>query len=177
MQDAGSYGVPVALVVAAVAAYTDWRRGKVCNWLTVPAAALGLVMGGLGGGAEGLGSSLLGLLAGLAFGVLAAALGAPFGGGDTKLLAALGALGGPAFLLRTSVYGILAAGVLALGVALRNGSLLAAVKGLLAYLVAKFVAARPIHLSTLSTGGRIPFAVGLGVGCWLAGSLPVHWPV
>jgi prepilin peptidase CpaA len=100
----------VVLVLAATA--TDLRHRRIPNTLTAPAVLLGiLVQTGLGG-MEGGASSLAGT--GLAIGMLAF----PFafgwlGGGDVKLLAAIGALKGPEFLLYTCLLTALFGGLFA----------------------------------------------------------------
>jgi len=156
-----------ALVAASLAAYTDWRYGKVYNWLTVPAALLGFVLGYIGEGLPGLAMCLLGLAAGFGLAVLAVFVGAPFGGGDTKLLCALGALGGPVFLLRVAAAGILASGVLALLIALRRGVLAQAGRNLLSALSARVAGVQEKSLSGMSSSATLPFAVGIAVGVWV----------
>lgn len=70
----------------AVACYTDVRSRLIRNWLTLPLWAAGLAWQGWSGGWKGFGLSLLG--SGVA---LSAALGGGAGGGDVKLLLAVGA--------------------------------------------------------------------------------------
>lgn len=79
------------------AAFTDARSGTIPNRLTLPGLGLGLALGALGGGAWGLGSALLGAaLCFLApYVVFRGSRGVAIGGGDVKLLSALGALLGP----------------------------------------------------------------------------------
>ena len=67
---------------------------------------------GVTGGWGGLGESALGWLAGAALLAVQFALGA-MGGGDLKLMAAIGALQGPHVVLLTAVYTALVGGVLA----------------------------------------------------------------
>jgi prepilin peptidase CpaA len=83
----------VLVAVLVVAAVTDVRSGRIYNRLVYPAIALGLAFGAAGGGLAGLKDHALG--AGIGFGVLLVcyALGG-MGGGDVKLMAAVGALGG-----------------------------------------------------------------------------------
>jgi prepilin peptidase CpaA len=111
--------------VLVLAAAGDLARGRIANWLTLPAMAAGLIghtlAGGLFGGAYGLG--LWGALAGLAAGglpLLVAFLAGAVGAGDVKLMGAIGALVGWRLALATMVYGFLAAGVLAAIVMIRR---------------------------------------------------------
>jgi len=107
------------VVLAAAAAVTDLRRGKIYNALTYPAIALGMIghtlVGGITGGEGSLG--LAGSLAGFATGFLpmfAAWMAGGVGGGDAKLMGAVGALSGWRFTLSAMFYGLLAALVLAI---------------------------------------------------------------
>ncbi|HVO63646.1 MAG TPA: A24 family peptidase, partial [Terriglobales bacterium] len=100
-------------IVALLAGITDWRWRRIPNWLTVPAAVIGLAvnsavygLGGLKSAGEGLG---LGLLLLFPF-VLIRALGA----GDWKLAGALGSLLGAHDLLLVLAVAVLIAGVMAL---------------------------------------------------------------
>ena len=115
----------VTLVVASV---TDVRNGKIPNWVTYPAVAIGLIghtlVGGWAGQGDtglifGLQGALLGLAAG--FGPLFVAWWAGgIGGGDAKLMGAIGVLGGPAFAFSAMFFGFAAAAIMALIVMLRR---------------------------------------------------------
>ncbi|MBV9945276.1 MAG: prepilin peptidase [Myxococcales bacterium] len=110
-----------AAVVAAAAAWTDWRTGQIPNWLTLGGLAAGvlghlLVGFRLGGGFHGAlleaGQSLGGVLF---CGVVPAFMwqrGA-IGGGDVKLFAALGALCQPMAGLEVETYAFVAAALIA----------------------------------------------------------------
>lgn len=113
---------PVLAAVLAVAVVTDLRRGLIPNWLTLPAMAAGLALGGFVGGWAGLGWAAVGLLAGGLVFLPAFVLGGA-GGGDVKLLAAVGALGGPVFGLKAAAYACLAGGAWALARLARAGKL------------------------------------------------------
>jgi prepilin peptidase CpaA len=82
------------IVSLAIAAVIDARVRKIPNWLT-----FGLLLAGLGralasGGTVGLGHALLGMLVGAALPLVLYMLSA-LGGGDVKLLAAIGSWVGP----------------------------------------------------------------------------------
>lgn len=120
--------VAVVCVVAALAAAFDVRERRIPNWLTVGGLAAGLVLGGVGGWA-GLGSSAAGAAVAFALALPLFLLGA-LGGGDVKLLAAVGALVGldelPTALLVTALVG----GVLAAGAVIRRGTVKRTVKNI-----------------------------------------------
>jgi len=82
--------------VLIVAAVTDLRRGTVYNWLTYPAIVVGLALGAAGGAAAGdVGNGFMNHFLGFGFGfgvLLAAYVLGGMGGGDVKLMAAVGAI-------------------------------------------------------------------------------------
>jgi len=90
----------------AIAALWDWRTNRLPNWLTVSAFVAALIFhvvaGAVGGGMHGAGAGLLTALAGFAtgFGILFLLwLIGGGGGGDVKLMGALGAWLGPSYTL------------------------------------------------------------------------------
>ena len=82
----------VIVLFTAVAAWTDWRSGKIYNVLTLPGMMVGVAgriwLEGTAGGADSLGGWLA--VGGLM--VVALALFPHVGGGDVKLMAMLGAM-------------------------------------------------------------------------------------
>lgn len=110
----------VALLGAAVV--MDLRERRIPNRLTVSGLLVGLAFAAMMEGGVPL-SAVAG--SGLAFVVALpfVALGG-LGGGDAKLLVAVGAFVGPGGLLSVALYGALAGGLLALGSAIRRGTLL-----------------------------------------------------
>ncbi len=104
----------LAVALAIVAGYTDWRSRRIPNWLTVSGFLLGVVANVALGGWGGLKTSLLGaglgLLVLLPF-VIVRALGA----GDWKLAGALGAIVGPGVLADLLMVSVFVAGIMALG--------------------------------------------------------------
>jgi prepilin peptidase CpaA len=90
----------VSLVTILVAAsFMDLRSGKIPNWLTLPAILLGVALSLLTGGRDGLFNSVTGLAVGSGLLLLPFVLGG-MGGGDVKLLGAIGAFEGPVMTIR-----------------------------------------------------------------------------
>ena len=154
--------------LAAVAAVSDLRTRTIPNRWTVPALAVGLVLAGVSGGEQ-----LLAAAAGVG---LAAAVTIPLwalrslGGGDVKLLWAMGGLLGPRGLIVALVCTALVGGGLAVYSAARRGALL---------VMARDTVQLAVNLVTLGTRGRrrtlgtpealaIPYGVAIAVGAVMA---------
>ena len=102
----------LATIPAVIAGWTDWRSRRIPNWLTVPALLLGIAANSLALGWPGAKESLLG--AGLGLGLLLPfVLIRSLGGGDWKLIGALGAFLGPPRLIAVLVVTIFVAGAMA----------------------------------------------------------------
>jgi prepilin peptidase CpaA len=108
----GILGLAVAL--ALIAGWTDWRSRRIPNWLTVPGFLIGIAANAVANGWMGVKISLLG--AGLGLLVLL-----PFvflrslGAGDWKLAGALGAFVGWEALVTLLMGSVFVAGIMALG--------------------------------------------------------------
>jgi prepilin peptidase CpaA len=103
-----------AVLLAAVAAWTDWRSRRIPNWLTVPAFLVGIVTNAALNGWTGLKTSLFGAALGLAL-LLPFVLLRSLGAGDWKLAGALGAFVGHELLIPLLLASVFVAGVMALG--------------------------------------------------------------
>lgn len=161
---------PVLLAAAVV----DVRTGRVPNWLTLPAILIGLLLhagaglaeGGWGGLQEGLAASGLGLLAAFVpFAVIFFAGG--IGGGDVKLMTAVGALGASwPMVLSTAFYALLLAAFAAVALMIRHGLVRRTMARILG---AALTAAARVKPNIPSDSPRVPFAVGVCVGGIVAG--------
>lgn len=104
----------VVLVVALVAAFTDVRKGLIPNWLTLPALVLGPVGHGLVNGMQGLLASVMGMLL-CALVPLIIFYRKGMAGGDVKVFAAIGAVGGMYLGLEVELLALVCASIYAIG--------------------------------------------------------------
>ena len=156
--------------VAAAAAVCDVRTGRIPNVLTFGAMAGGLLFSAIHAGGWGLLTSLLGCLVGLALFLPLFVFGG-MGGGDVKLLAAMGMWLGPMGAVRAALWASLAGGVAAVIVGIANGYLAAALRNLFA-LLGVWLTVGPSRVPELtlaeSRGPRLAFAVPIGIGAIIA---------
>src|SRR3954454_24053864 len=126
----GSDFRPVLIVIAvSIALVTDIRSRRIYNALTFPTMVLGLAIGILAHGLSGLGDAAAGLALGAALFVIPVAFFGR-GAGDLKLLAAVGALGGPTFVVWCALLTGAAGAVLAIAVLLAKRRFGAVVGGM-----------------------------------------------
>lgn len=115
-----------ACLLLAAATVTDLRAQRIPNALTIPAALAALTLHTLSQGPAGLWLGVQGLGLGLGL-MLAPFLFGVMGGGDVKLMAALGALFGPALAFEAFLAASLAGGLYALIVLAARGDVIRAV--------------------------------------------------
>lgn len=112
-------------VLFAWAIYGEVLKRRIPNWLTLSGMAFGLGAALIESGVPGLKESALGLLIGGGV-FLPFCLFGLVGGGDMKLMAATGAIVGYPLVLRALTDTCIAGGLLAVGIAAWNGTLLTA---------------------------------------------------
>lgn len=100
------------------ACYTELKESRIPNWITIPGLLIGLLGGYLPGGL-GFGPAVMGFLAGFFFLFIFYMFGG-LGGGDVKLMAAVGALQGYPVIMTTLVYTAFIGGAMAIWVLICN---------------------------------------------------------
>jgi prepilin peptidase CpaA len=146
----------LVLTGAGVAVVTDLRRRRIYNALTVPAMAIGLVVNTVVDGPRGLHWAATGLLLGAALFLIPVAMGG-MGAGDLKLLAALGAIGGPVFVFWCAICASIAGGVMAVAVLVA--------KRRFGTVVAPMALAVYTHqLPSATSNIRLPYAIPIAFG-------------
>jgi len=155
-----------AVACAVTGAYTDYRRRRIPNWLTASSTLLGLSLHALLGGWRGVMSALLaGLAAGMVF--LLFYLAGGMGGGDVKLITAVGACAGLSNITTILIGTAIAGGVLAVALALFAGRLrqtLSNVVKLMAHHVSAGLQPHPdLNLGNVRAL-RLPYGIAIGAG-------------
>lgn len=147
----------------AAAAVDDAVTGKVRNLITLPCIVVGLLGHTVISSGMGLQDATIGLAAGFVPTFVAWKFSA-IGGGDVKLMAAVGALAGWRFVITAMFFGLGVAVVMGVFMLLARKQLLATFKriGIFAYLTAS--RANPPS-PTDKTSRRLPLGLALCVGC------------
>jgi len=154
----------LAILIAAIAAYTDLRSRRIPNWLTVPGLLAGVALNTVLSGLHGLKYSLLGAGVGLAA-LLPFVLLHSLGGGDWKLAGALGASLGPAPLWDALLASVFVAGIMALALIIWKGRLrqtLANMWHILASLLSFHLPGPQVSLENPGAL-KVPYGVALGL--------------
>lgn len=153
------------LTVSAV--YTDLRFGRIYNKLTLPCMAAGVALGLINSGFMGMLDSIAG--AGLVM-ALFLALGqkAGIGGGDIKMMMAVGALMGVRFAVWAMLFTAVTGGVLAILVMASRGSLASTLRSAVTGLYMRPTFRSPGEISSGSRGLKFKYSPAIAVGSFLA---------
>ena len=155
------------ILLLVISLTTDLITHKIYNCVTFPAVAMGLLLNILNHGVGGLTGSMLGLAIGFSVFAVVFAFGG-VGGGDVKLMAAVGAIGGYPFILNACFYGILTGGVMAIAVMIWKGTFWRGLKNIF-YLSFSFVMpGLKTEALKLSNSEKIPYGAALSVGVFIA---------
>ena len=153
-----------AVLLSAVAGWSDWRSRRIPNWLTVPAFVLGVAANTLLSGWVGLKTSLLGALVGLGL-LLPFVLVRSLGAGDWKLAGALGSFLGPSLLMNLLLLSVFVAGLMAVGLIIYKGRVLQSLRNIGHILVSLVTFQLPGSRVSLDNPDslKIPYGVALAL--------------
>ncbi len=144
------------LAAVAIAVVTDVRRRRIYNALTFPTMAVGLVLNTALDGPKGFLLAASGLLLGGALFFVPVAMGGR-GAGDLKLLAALGALGGPVFVFWCAIFTSIIGAVIAIVTLLVRRRFVSVVGGMA-------LEAASGQVPQAKSNIRLPYAIPIALG-------------
>ena len=148
--------------ILAFACYGEIRARRIPNWLTLGSVALGLGAAAIEGGVDGLVDSALGLaIAGGVF--LPFCLLGVVGGGDMKLMAAVGAITGYPMVLRVLCDTCIAGGLIAIAIMAWNGVLLTTLAN-----VFRLMVGMQRRTKGLRNPPMVPYALAITIGTIVA---------
>ena len=155
----------VILSISLIAAVTDFFWGKIYNWLTAPAVLCGILASGYFMGLEGVGLSVCGCCVGLGIygGFFALKM---MGGGDVKLLMALGALGGVYFTVHVATVSILIGGAMSFVFLLVSGKITSFLSRITLFLMSLLIKELEPHFPKIDQSSVMPFGVAIALGAF-----------
>ena len=158
---------PVVAVAAGaiVAAVIDIRTRRIPNLLTATMAIAGVMLAAMGVSGMSVAASLVGLAVGFALMMPGHLLGAT-GAGDVKLMAAMGAIVGPAIVISAFLYSAIAGGLLAIVIAIRRRRLSGTLAGTRRMIAAPSGARQEIQSATAAS--RFAYGPAIAVGSIVA---------
>lgn len=156
------------IITLAICLFTDLKNRKIYNAVLLPAFLLGIILNIIDGGISGLLFSIKGFALGLLFLLLPYTLGG-IGAGDVKLLAIIGAIKGPIFIIRAGIYMGIAGGVLAIFILLYQKRLFRTLKDLWVGLIVLFSTKfKVINFGSESEKNMFPYGVVITMGALAA---------
>jgi prepilin peptidase CpaA len=154
---------------------SDLATRRIPNVLTLSGMGAGLVLGGAMYGPAGFAASSGGMFLAIALLIVPFALGG-IGGGDVKMMAAVGSLTGPRALLASLLAGMVLGGLVAVGVLWRRGRLAEKLHAVGAMMRSALLTRSldPLRAPAPSESTvTLPYSVPLGLGTALA--LSFQW--
>lgn len=154
--------------VSLACACTDLARGRIYNVVTLPVLGLGLVFSAWTDGWTGARDSVAAALLGLALYGWMFRIGV-MGGGDVKLLMALGSWGGPRFTIETAFLALMLGGALALVLLAVKRRLVDFVRRMRRFVLSLAVRELEIETPTIDRKLTMPYGVPIAAAAaWLA---------
>jgi prepilin peptidase CpaA len=160
----------LAVALALIAGWTDWRSRRIPNWLTVPGLLIGVTANVIANGFAGLKTSLLGAGLGLLL-LLPFVFLRSLGAGDWKLAGALGAFVGWEVLLNLLMGSVLIAGIMALGLIIYKRRFKQTMRNIAGMLASIFMFHMPSAEVSLDNPEslKVPYGVALALTTLLFG--------
>jgi prepilin peptidase CpaA len=157
----------VLLGLITISAFTDIKYRKIYNKITLPSLLTGLILGLLISHRTVFPSRLIGLAVG--FGVFFIMfISGYMGGGDVKLVAAIGALIGFPLIIDAIFFGVFSGGLYAIIILLKKGLLWKHLKSVFLFIFSFIIPWRQTHSLKTESSMKIPYGLCISVGTLIA---------
>ncbi|MBM7615828.1 A24 family peptidase [Alkaliphilus hydrothermalis] len=158
-----NYGLLIILI--SMSLYTDWKTNKIKNVIVYPFMVVGLILNLVVGGWIGGLQSFYGIGIPIVLLLIFYIVGA-MGAGDLKLFAAIGALMGKDFVLKTMVVSFISGGFIALGLMIIRKNGRQRLKYLINYICMTIISGKINGYTQIKKDrdGKFPFAVAIFTG-------------
>jgi prepilin peptidase CpaA len=170
------------LFIAVFASTTDLLWGKIFNWFTLPCALAGMATSFYLAGWNGVFQAVLGLVAGFVFYGWMFGLKV-MGGGDVKLLMALGTWGGFRYTEEVAILGVLVGGVFSIGILLYKKRIFSFSQKLYRFLLSLMIKDLSLEIPKIDRTLTLPFGIPISIAAvWVAYGHPLEhlgfllWP-
>jgi len=156
----------LAIVGILIAAFFDWYKGRIPNWLTFSMVVLGILVNSVFYGVSGFQQSLVGFACGILFLFIPFAVGG-VGGGDVKLMGAIGSLVGPGLIFQIFLVSAVFGGIFSLAAMVKQKAVKKTFEGIrnrLIYFALTKKAPQEEKWGQLKNKLAIPYAFAIGCG-------------
>ena len=155
------------ITIVTICLITDLKSRKIYNKVLLPALVMGVIINIYGNGWAGLFNSSLGFIFGLGLLLIPFMLGG-IGGGDVKLLATIGSIKGPQFVLATFIGMGLAGGIIGLAILLYQRRLWHTLKSLTQIFWSKMITGYTVNSQGKGKDTYFPYGVAIAAGVLVA---------
>jgi len=161
--------VIVFFILLILAAYFDVKNNQIPNRITLPVTVFGFILGALDSGFSGLFSAALGFLTGFLPCFFLFRLNG-LGGGDVKLMGAVGTLAGTKFVLFTLWYSSLIGFTIALFILIKNRQLINGLKKSYYLILSIFIKQKSVenYSNDEKKSLTIPYGIAIVTGAYIS---------
>lgn len=145
------------------ALYQDIKSRKIPNYITVSAIILGLMISLHMEGITGLKNHALGMGLGFLFFVIPFIMGV-IGGGDVKLMMAIGALMGSLFVFKAIMYTAIAGGMIAVFHLIYHQRLLIGLSNIKRYILLTLFSQSIVEIKVEEASAYFPYGIPIAIG-------------
>ncbi len=151
----------LVIIILTICVITDIKERKIYNKVIFPSLVITLIMHIIINGASSISDFLFGFLVGLLLLIIPYFMGG-IGAGDVKLLALIGAIKGPTFVVYSALYMAIVGGVIAIIILLYQNKLLFTMNNIM--LTSFTYKLGDQNSISITNGSSFPYAIAIAAG-------------